>query len=107
MNLVCEHRLDLKGSRQQVVARVYAPELPEAESSWRCRIEIDEPFNIERFVYGETSLQSLVLAISTMSAYLYGSESYKSGRLGSFGQFGGYLGIPAPGAFLDVAPFPF
>jgi len=107
MNLICEHRLDLKGSRQQVVSRVYLPELPETETSWRCLFEIDAPFNLRRYIYGETGLQSLILAISAMSAYLYGSEVYKTGRLGSFGHFGGFLGIPAPGAFLDVAPFPF
>jgi hypothetical protein len=107
MNLTCEHGFDLKGESQKLIVRIYAPERCEDGPSWRCFFEIGPPFEYDMYIYGESSLQALALAISGLSATLYGSESYRSGLLGSFGHFGGYLGIPAPGAFLDVAPFPF
>lgn len=58
-------------------------------------------------VQGETSLQALSLALKGLAAVLYGSDLYRSGRLGFFGDFSGYLGVPAPNVFLEEAPYPF
>lgn len=66
-----------------------------------------EPINVERGVSGVSSLQALALGLKTLSAYLYGSDLYKNGELGVYGQFGASLAIPAPQARLDRAPFPF
>ncbi len=52
-------------------------------------------------------MQALALALKGLSSALYGSEAYSAGQLGLYGEFGGYLGIPAPSIFLDEAPFPF
>jgi hypothetical protein len=54
-----------------------------------------------------SSLQALVLAIKTLSAYLYGSDLYKRDELGIHGKFGGDLSIPATRLFLEAAPYPF
>jgi hypothetical protein len=48
-----------------------------------------------------------MLALKTMSAYLYGSDLYERGELGIYGKFGGSLSIPAPKEMLDIAPYPF
>jgi len=52
-------------------------------------------------------MQALALALSALSVTLYCSEEYRSGTLGIFGEFGGYLSIPAPQVALDEAPYPF
>lgn len=62
---------------------------------------------MERKVSGVSSLQALALGLKTLSAYLYGSDLYKNGELGVYGQFGASLAIPAPQAWLGRAPFPF
>jgi hypothetical protein len=62
---------------------------------------------VRREIHGVSSLQALVLAMKTLSAYLYGSDLYKRGELGIYGKFGGSLSIPAPKAMLETAPYPF
>ena len=45
--------------------------------------------------------------MKTLSVYLYGSDLYKRGELGIYGEFGGNLSIPASKEFLEIAPYPF
>jgi len=99
--------LDLSYTAEKVSVRRFAPEWDEELGTWSCRFEISEPINVERKIYGVSSLQALILGAKTLSAYLYGSDLYKNGELGIYGQFGGSLSIPAPQAMLDRAPFPF
>ena len=107
MILIAEQGLDRQGSDEKVMVRLYAPYASVARKSWVCRFEIGEPVDHAMDIYGETGLQALALALSSLSAALYGSDLYRRGGLGAFGAFGGYLGIPAPQVFLDEAPFPF
>ena len=51
--------------------------------------------------------RALVLALKSPSSNLYGSEAYRSGQLGIYGEFGGDLSIPETKLFLGIAPFPF
>ncbi|MBR7618736.1 hypothetical protein JKL49_04980 [Phenylobacterium sp. 20VBR1] len=99
--------LDLSYTAEKVSVRLFAPEWDEEHGTWSCRFEISEPLDVERKIYGVSSLQALTLGVKTLSAYLYGSDLYKNGELGVYGQFGGSLSIPAPQAVLDRAPFPF
>lgn len=107
MTPIAELSLDLDGETDCVAVRLFAPERLIGEPGWRCRYEIDEPFGCYREAYGEWSLQAVALAIKALSSDLYGSDVYLEGRLGVAGELGGYLGIPAPNAFLKKAPFPF
>jgi hypothetical protein len=45
--------------------------------------------------------------VKLVSLNLYGSTTYKEGKLGAYGTFGGDLHVPATHGFLDVAPYPF
>lgn len=99
--------LDLSDTAEKVSVRLCAPEWDEEHGTWSCRFEISEPLDVERTIYGVSSLQALILGVKTLSAYLYGSDIYKNGELGVYGQFGGSLSIPAPQAMFDRAPFPF
>ena len=107
MTIIAELPLDLAGREGTVAARLFAPEWCAEGPSWICRFEIGEPFSYGLNVAGESSLQALALALKGLSSALYGSEAYSAGQLGLYGEFGGYLGIPAPSIFLDEAPFPF
>ena len=107
VNLICEHRLDLKGADHKVVVRLFTPEPRKDGPGWKCRFEIGEPFSYGLDVYGEWSIQALVLAISGLSATLYASDEYREGQLGIAGEFGDFLGLPAPAVLLDEAPYPF
>lgn len=107
MIVIAELPLELAGSKEHLTARLFAPEKLDDGPGWRCRYEIGEPIGCGRDIYGEWSLQALSLAIKNLSSDLYGSDEYKDGRLGVAGEYGGYLGIPAPNVFLDQAPYPF
>jgi len=107
MTEIAAVELDLSYTAEKVSVRLFAPEWDEELGTWSCRFEISEPINDERKIYGVSSLQALILGAKTLSAYLYGSDLYKNGELGIYGQFGGSLSIPAPQAMLDRAPFPF
>ena len=107
MTEIAAVELDLSYTAEKVSVRLFAPEWDEELGTWSCRFEISEPINVERKIYGVSSLQALILGAKTLSAYLYGSDLYKNGELGIYGQFGGSLSIPAPQAMLDRAPFPF
>ena len=107
MTVIAEQGLDRQGSDEKVMVRLYAPYASEARKSWVCRFEIGEPVAHAMDVCGETGLQALTLALSSLSAALYGCDLYRRGELGAFGAFGGYLGVPAPQVFLDEAPYPF
>jgi hypothetical protein len=106
MEIVAETVFDLIDSSQKVHLRVGKP-YKNASSVWECLIEIDEPIAVSLPVYGESSLQALILAIRAAASYLYSSDLYKSGKLGIYGVFGADLSIPAPAIFLDDAPYPF
>jgi hypothetical protein len=107
MTVIGELVLDLADSDQEVVAKLFAPEQATGRNEWTCRFEIGEPFDYAMGIHGETSMQALALALSALSVTLYCSEEYESGKLGIFGEFGGYLSIPAPRVALDRAPYPF
>jgi len=107
MTIIGELVLDWADSDQKVVARLFAPEQAIGRTEWTCRFEIGEPFDYAMGIHGETSMQALALALSALSVTLYCSEEYESGKLGIFGEFGGYLSIPAPRVALDKAPYPF
>jgi hypothetical protein len=106
-NVVAAADLELRGEAGRLQVRILLPEWDEERAAWACRFEIDPPLSREQAVYGETSLQALSLALKIMSSELYGSKAYKDGRLGSCGEFGGYLGFPAPKESLNHAPYPF
>ena len=107
MTVIAELPLDLAGHEGNVVARLFAPEQRADGRGWTCRFEIGEPISYGLDIVGECSLQALVLAVKGLAACLYGSEEYRAGKLGAYGEFGGFLGIPAPKIFLDEAPYPF
>ena len=106
-DVVAEARFDLANTLDKMTLRIGRPWFDEGNQNWCCTFELTSPLEMSRTIYGEHSLQALLLALKTASAYLYGSDLYKRGEIGSFGVFGGYLNIPAPREFFDVAPFPF
>ena len=107
MTVIAEASLDLAGSAEKVVVRLHAPERSKRGPDWSCTFEVGEPINYQLAVEGVSSLQALALALQMLAAFLYSSEHYEKGELGAFGEFGGYLGIPAPKECLDLAPYPF
>lgn len=107
MTVIAEAALDLAGSAEKVTVRLHAPERSKRGSDWSCRFEVGAPLNYEFAAEGVSSLQALALAMKMLAAFLYSSEHYEKGELGAFGEFGGYLGLPAPHEYLDVAPYPF
>jgi len=107
MTCIAEHSLDIADGAEKVLVRLHSPWRKDDQKAWVCRFEIEGGIEAALDVEGETSLQALALALKGLSAVLYGSELYRSGRLGLFGDFGGYLGVPAPNVFLDEAPYPF
>jgi hypothetical protein len=107
MTEIAAVELDLSYTASKMDVRVFAPE-PNAElGTWTCQFEIGDPISIVREIHGVSSLQALFLAMKTLSVYLYGSDLYKRGELGIYGEFGGNLSIPAPKEVLDTAPYPF
>lgn len=106
MTVIAEQLLDLSFTSDKVPVRLFAPEQRD-EEMWVCRFEIGAPINESLDAQGVSSLQALALALKSLSAALYSTELFKSGQLGAFGEFNGYLGIPAPGIFKDIAPFTF
>jgi hypothetical protein len=107
MNLVAELPLDVMGRDEPLVARLFAPVRWKDGPGWTCRVEVADPINVAKDIHGESSMQALALALQYLSINLYSSRAYKDGRLGHYGEFGGYLGIPSPHLFQDVAPYPF
>ena len=107
MELIASVEYDLAYSPDKMSVRIYKPIISEDHRTWSCLFEIDDPIGARRLIYGESSLQALLLSIKTLSAYLYGSEIYKRKELGIYGEFGADLGIPATHLFLKESPFPF
>lgn len=107
MTVIAELPLDLAHTSDTMMVRLFAPEKRQGSLGWICRFEIGSPIGQALDVHGESSLQALSLALKGLSATLYGSDLYKTGQLGLYGEFGGYLGVPAPNVFLDEAPYPF
>ena len=106
MTLIAEQTLDLLGSDEGVLVRLFAPVQVDAET-WSCRHEIGSPIAETLDSQGVTSLQALALALRNLSAALYSHPLYKQGKLGAYGEFAGYLGVPAPSTYHQFAPFPF
>ncbi len=107
MTSIAELTLDTEDADGGVRARLHAPTRQSDAGAWVCRFEIEGGIEAALDVEGESSLQALALALTGLSAVLYGSDLYRSGRLGLYRDFGGYLGVPAPSVFLDEAPYPF
>ena len=105
MAAIAELSFDLSYTDQKMAARLFAP-IPEGRN-WTCRFEIEDPIGVSREIYGASSMQALCLSLKTLAAYLYGSDLYKNGELGIYGEFGGSLSLPAPQEFLKDAPYPF
>ncbi len=106
MTLIAEQLLDIADSSEKVPVRLFSPERW-ADDGWTCRFEIGSPIDVALDVHGVSSLQALALCLKGVSATLYGSDLFREGRLGVWGEFNGYLGIPAPGIFADIAPHTF
>ena len=107
MVIIAELEFDLSYSDEKMGFRVFQPELDPEFNAWTCTFEIDDPIGVRRDIHGESSIQALVLALKTASAYLYGSDIYKNKQMGVYGEFGGHLSIPATEMFLNIAPYPF
>lgn len=103
--VVASAEFDILGSRTKMTFRLYFPK--NENDTWACRFAFDDPMNVDRKIFGESSLQSLVLALKAASAYLYGSQLYKARRIGLFSEFDRELILPATKEFLDIAPYPF
>jgi len=85
----------------------FKPRLHTDKHAWGCEFEFGAPLNKTETVFGENSLQALLLALKIASTILYGSDLYKEKRIGVFGDIGGKLILPATQALLEVAPYPF
>jgi hypothetical protein len=107
MVLIAELEFDLSNSEKKMSLRIFQPTRNLELGSWTCAFEIDDPLGVRREIRGESSFQALILSLKTASAYLYGSELYKSGQVGVYGIFGGNLVVPATEIFLEAAPYPF
>jgi hypothetical protein len=107
MTEIAAVELDLSYTAVKMGVRVFAPERNEELGTWSCTFKIGDPINVKREIHGVSTLQALFLAMKTLSVYLYGSDLYKRGELGIYGEFGGSLSIPASKEFLDIAPYPF
>lgn len=103
MTIIAEQLLDLSYCDDKVAVRLFCPQQRD-ESTWICRFEIGAPIDVALDVHGTSSLQALALSLKGLSATLYSSDLYRNGQLGAWGEFNGYLGIPAPGIFADIAP---
>jgi hypothetical protein len=104
---IAEVAFDLSYTPNKMGVRLYVPAPVAGSEDWACTFEIDEPLALRRTLYGVSSFQALVLALKSLSSNLYGSDAYRSGQLGIYGEFGGDLAIPATNLFLDIAPYPF
>lgn len=105
--VLAEAIFDISGRAGGMTVKVHKPTWSPEKKAWGCQIEIGSPIDISRIIYGENSLQALVLALRGLSAYLYGSDLYGTKKIGIFGKFGGDLVVPATKDFLDIAPYAF
>ena len=105
--LIADMLLDVTGSKKPMRLAIYSPRWVKRRNAWACRFTIGSPLKVSQTIFGENSVQALLLALKTASSYLYGSRLYKEKKIGLYGEFGGNLGIPAPSCFLDIAPYPF
>lgn len=106
MTVIAEQFLDVANSTEKVAVRLFRPEQRDT-STWVCRFEISGAIEAALDVHGVSSLQALALSLKGLSANLYGSDLYRDGRLGAWGEFNGYLGVPTPGIFSDITPHTF
>jgi hypothetical protein len=107
MAVIAAQTLDIKDAAEKVTVRLLAPLHNERTDNWICRFKIEGGIEASLNVTGETGLQALSLAMKGLASVLYGSDLYRSARLGLGGVFGGYLGLPAPEILLEGAPYPF
>lgn len=106
ITIIAEQMLDLSNSDQKVPVRIFIPEQID-QNTWNCRFEIGEPISESMDTHGVSSLQALALAVKNVSAALYSTDLYRDGYLGAFGDFGDYLGIPAPSSYRHITPHTF
>jgi len=104
---IAEIAYDLAWTPDKMGVRLYAPEPVADADHWGCTFEIDEPLALRQTIYGICSLQAPVLALQSLSASLYGSNTYRNGELGLGGIFGGDLSIPAMITFSIKLPIRF
>ena len=79
MTPIAEIALDLSYPDEMVWVLVYAPQQESAADEWSCSFKIGPPLSVQRTIYGVSSLQAMVLALKTMSAY--GSDAYQNKEL--------------------------
>lgn len=103
---IVEAEFDLRGGGKMTFA-LFKPRFDKKKRAWGCGFMFSAPLDTQRMVFGENSLQSLVLALKVAATSLYASEMYKNKQIGVFGEFGGSLLLPSPVALLDIAPYPF
>ena len=106
MELIAKTRFDLRNSHTGMEFRIYKPVFDSDFDAWSCRIEIDEPINVQLSLRGSDSMHALILALRHASTYIYGSDLYRQKLIGIDGQYGGNLFLPAPETLLDIAPYP-
>jgi len=105
VNVIGELALDLSPKDEKVVARLFAPEERIPGELWVCRFEIGEPIDFSGGANGSTSLQLLLSPCRACLRLCMDPRNIKRPALWIFGEFGGYLTIPAPRVVLDIAPF--
>jgi hypothetical protein len=103
---IAQAEFDIRDGTKMTLA-IFKPRFDSAQRVWGCKFHLSAPLDVERIIFGENALQSLVLALKIAATTLYASELYKNKDLGIFGEFGGSLLLPAPHTLLDIAPFPF
>jgi hypothetical protein len=103
---IARAEFDVKGYDNMILV-IYKPYLDSARRTWGCRFKFTAPLDTEHTIFGENSLQSLILALKIAATTLYASDLYKNKKIGVFGEFGGRLIFPSPQSLLDIAPYPF
>jgi hypothetical protein len=84
----------------EIPVRIFAPE--KSDRSWKCRYTIGWPEGeFENAIFGEDSMQALILTTQIIGVHLYTSDHHKSGKLYS-GEPGGGYGFPVPNGSRDL-----
>nr|WP_133255436.1 hypothetical protein [Phenylobacterium soli] len=100
-DLLVEETYFVTEPRSPMQVRLYSPGLGE-DGRWRCRVQIDSPIEIDRYVKGDSGLEALWRAICLVSGELYGSPLWQAGKLGHIDEPGGFLGLPSPASLAPL-----
>jgi len=87
MTIVAERALDYFGAEGVSTGslRVDAPK-PD-QNNWRCEFAVSWPgFERRHYTMGVDSYQALLLALHSVGSEIAGSEDFKAGRIGVFGE---------------------